>query len=363
MVTRWLLPLLSVVFLGFAMYQMSLAQQKDPPTAPPVEPAKSPYATQLAGAGIVEPESENISIGTNLPGIVERVYVSVGMKVKTGEKLFHLDERQLVAEEKARAANLVGAEATERKLANAPRPEELPPLDAKIAEAKAGMTEQQKLYDRYRKLAASNAISEDEITRREAALETAKALLLKAEADRKLLGAGTWEYDAAIAAATTLTARAQLEQTRTERQRLTMLAPYGRAVRADRMEPDPATTFDVLQVNIRPGEYVGVTSGQALIVLGNLGRLHVRVDIDETDIARFQTGFTGVAKPRGNPNQSFPLKFVRVEPFVIPKRSLTGGNQERVDTRVLQVIYSIDTLGKPMYVGQQMDVFLDTGTK
>jgi hypothetical protein len=56
----------------------------------------------------------------------------------------------------------------------------------------------------------------------------------------------------------------------------------------------------------------------------------------------------------------YPLKFVRVEPFVIPKKSLTGDNTERVDTRVLQVIFSLDRPdGTPLYVGQQVDVFIE----
>ena len=67
---------------------------------------------------------------------------------------------------------------------------------------------------------------------------------------------------------------------------------------------------------------------------------------------------TAVAKLRGDPSQQFALRFVRVEPYVVPKKSLTGDNVERVDTRVLQVIYAIDTKGTPMYVGQQLDVFL-----
>ena len=48
---------------------------------------------------------------------------------------------------------------------------------------------------------------------------------------------------------------------------------------------------------------------------------------------------------------------------MIPKRSLTGANTERVDTRVLQVIDSIDAKGQSLYVGQQMDVFLNAGEK
>jgi hypothetical protein len=145
---------------------------------------------------------------------------------------------------------------------------------------------------------------------------------------------------------------------------MTVPAPQLRwkADAAGRVVPDTAgVEFKVLQVNVRPGEYVNAAAGTPLVVLGAVGRLHVRVDFDENDIARFSPTLTGVAKPRGNPDVSFPLTFVRVDPFVIPKKSLTGSNTERVDTRVLQVIYAIDTTNQPLYVGQQMDVFLNAG--
>ena len=59
----------------------------------------------------------------------------------------------------------------------------------------------------------------------------------------------------------------------------------------------------------------------------------------------------------------FPLKFVRIEPYVIPKKSLTGDNTERVDTRVLQVIYEVEGDSGPLFVGMQVDVFIDTEKK
>ena len=43
---------------------------------------------------------------------------------------------------------------------------------------------------------------------------------------------------------------------------------------------------------------------------------------------------------RGNRDFKAELTFAYVEPYVIPKHSLTGGSTERVDTRVLQVVYS-----------------------
>jgi HlyD family secretion protein len=100
-----------------------------------------------------------------------------------------------------------------------------------------------------------------------------------------------------------------------------------------------------------------------LIVMGDVKRLHVRVDIDENDLPMFERGAEAIATLKGKPQVRFPLRFVKVEPYVVPKRSLTGDNTERVDTRVLQVIYALpDERPVPVFVGQQMDVFLKAGT-
>jgi hypothetical protein len=85
----------------------------------------------------------------------------------------------------------------------------------------------------------------------------------------------------------------------------------------------------------------------------------VRVDIDEYDIPRFQPEAPAQATLKGQPDASFPLRFMRIEPYVVPKKSLTGDNTERVDTRVLQVIYAIDAGNRRLFVGQQLDVFID----
>jgi hypothetical protein len=52
---------------------------------------------------------------------------------------------------------------------------------------------------------------------------------------------------------------------------------------------------------------------------------------------------------------------VRVDPYVIPKRALTGSVFERVDTRVLQVIYKITAVpaGLVPWCGQQVEVFIE----
>jgi hypothetical protein len=51
------------------------------------------------------------------------------------------------------------------------------------------------------------------------------------------------------------------------------------------------------------------------------------------------------------------LRFVRFEPYVVPKVNLTNGTAERVDTRVVEAIYALNP-NIPVRPGQQMDVFV-----
>jgi multidrug resistance efflux pump len=347
---KFFLPLVAVGMLTFAVIHVVKAQQTTPKPPPPVEPARSPFGHTVAGAGITEALTENIAIGSALPGVVMEVYVpveKVGQRVKTGDPLFRVDDRQLKAQLKYQEANLAAAEAQLAKLEAQPRPEEVPSSEAKVRVAQANVALQRDLAERAQRLRSSGAMAYEDINQRLLALEVARQQLSQAEADLALLKAGAWEPDKAIARATVAQARAQVEQTKTDLERTLVRAPVD---------------GDVLQVNVRPGEYVGTPPSQALVVLGNIHQLHVRVDIDEHDIPRFRKGAPARASLRGEPQTKYPLTFVRVEPYVIPKKSLTGDNTERVDTRVLQVIYALDATDKPIYVGQQLDVFIDVGT-
>ncbi len=164
--------------------------------------------------------------------------------------------------------------------------------------------------------------------------------------EHELLLAGAWEPDRAIARAAVEQTRAEVTQIRTEIERATVRAPIA---------------GEILQVNVRQGEYVSDRTQQGLVVLGRLDRLHIRADIDEHDIPYFRRAAKAVARLRGQADHEYSLQLVRVEPYVVAKRWLTGDNTERIDTRVLQVVYALDLTDAPMFVGQQVDVFIDSG--
>lgn len=115
----------------------------------------------------------------------------------------------------------------------------------------------------------------------------------------------------------------------------------------------------VLQVDARAGERVEPTSTRAVLVLGSTKALQVRAEVDEQLAPRVTPGMAAYGYVKGTSRSPIALEFVRIEPYVVPKQSLTGSSTERVDTRVLQVVYRLpEHLPSPVYVGQQMDVYL-----
>jgi multidrug resistance efflux pump len=330
--------------IAFAVMYLAEAQEKMPELPPPIQPAENPFPNTVAGAGMIEAQTENISVGSPLPGIVVDVPVEVGQKVKAGAPLFRLDDRELKAELKVRQAALTDAKANLARLQAMPRPEELPPAEALVRETKADWENWEQQWSRGESLVTKGVMPEEDFINRKQSAIQARERYNRAVADYELLKAGSWEFDQQVAKTAVDRAQAQVEQTQTEIDRLVVRA---------------LVDGEVLQVNVRPGEFVGAPPSQALIVLGNVKQLHVRVDIDEYDIPRFIPEAEARATLKGQPTEYFPLKFVRVEPYVVPKKSLTGDNTERVDVRVLQVIYEIDPRGKRLFVGQQLDVFID----
>ena len=342
------LPLLAVGSLAYAGWHVYRANQPLPQATPPIPPVVAPYGNALAASEVVEPTTEDVAIGTHVSGVIERVSVAAGDRVAVGDPLFRIDTRQAVAELAVREAGLADAEAQLHRLQSLPRPEELPASAARVHEAQAEVVAADDAHRRTARLAEARTVPDAELISRRQELERARQRLAAAMADHELLKAGAWKEDIAVAESAVRRARAHVEQARTEIARLTVTSPID---------------GDVLKVDVRAGEQVGTGSDRRLMVLGRVQPLCVRTDIDESEIPRFEKHALARAHVRGDPGRSYRLRFVRVEPYVIPKQSLTGDNRERVDTRVLQVVYAVEEDAPHLYVGQQVDVFVDVGDR
>ena len=344
MFSRYFLPIAAIVLFAFAVNHVMKAQQPQSDPPPPAQPPRAPYAHTVAGTGLVEPQTENIAVGSQVPGVVVELFVKVNQKVKAGQPLFRLDDRDQQAMLKLKEAELAQAQASLTRLQKLPRDEDRPVARSKVTEAEALLKDRAALYERAVQLRQSNAVSQEEVVSKEQAFLVAKAVTENARAQLELLEAGTWKYDLDVAQQALVQAQAQIDQVRTNIDRLTVRA---------------LVDGEVLQLNVRPGEFVSSIADKSFIVLGNVDKLHVRASIDEYDIPRFRPGAKARAMLKGHADVQYDLTFVRVEPYVVPKKSLTGDNTERVDTRVLQVIYSVDQMKERLYVGQQLDVFID----
>ena len=245
---------------------------------------------------------------------------------------------------------MVQAQQSLRELELQPRAETVPPSEALVKAAEATSRQQKDEYDRTKKAFTTGATSPESLVSAVQAYYNGLAQFAQAKANLLLLKAGAWEADKAVARAAVETAKAQVEQDKTTLDILQVRAPVDGTI---------------LQINIRPGEYVATSGSQALVTMGNLSPMHVRVNVDEEDIPRLKLAGRACAKIRGDVTQEeIPMYFVRVEPYVIPKVSLTGLNAERVDTRVVQVIYAIDpnhkmVIDKKVLIGQLVDVFIE----
>lgn len=284
--------------------------QKLPPAPPPVsEPARSPYADTVAATGLIEAARENVKIAAPKPGLVTRVMVAVGDAVKAGDPLFQLDDREV----RARIATL---EKQVTALEVSLKPREVMVADWTDRLARTSRLEREKVA------------TEDERKRTEYTLEGAKAEIetIRAQVEAQ---------------------RQQWAQAKVELDVLTVRAPRD---------------GQLLTVNVRAGEFApAAVMPEPLMILGDVEKLQVRAEVDEQNAPMVEVNRAATAYLKGDRDQPIPLRFVRIEPYVVPKRSLTGDSQERVDTRVLQVIFEFERPKFPVYVGQQVDVFIERG--
>jgi multidrug efflux pump subunit AcrA (membrane-fusion protein) len=305
MIRKRLSVWLAVAGVLFTVVTVLGARQRQAPPPPLIAPPQNPYQGTVAAAGIIEAVNENVRIGPPLAGLVTNVYVTVGERAKAGAPLFQLDDRELLAQLTTREAAI-------------------PSERAKVEEQRIRVKDLEEQHGRLQAVHDRRAVSEDDLKRSWYALEMARRAVIRAQAD----------LEHAIA---------QRDATRRLLDRLTIRAPRA---------------GDVLQVNIRAGEYAKLDTAEPLMLLGATQELQIRADVDEVNAPLVKAGSPAVAYLKGDTAKAIALRFARIEPFILPKKSLTGDNAERVDTRVLQVIYRFDPPSFPVYVGQQVDVFI-----
>lgn len=275
-----------------------------PPPAPDLTvmysaPPANPYDEAVAASGLIEAYGDNISIGVQVEGVVESIHCTVGEQVEKNQLLFTLDS-------KVQQAKLEMAKTN-------------------VALAKAQLAKNVSQLSRLVAIKNSRAVSaEDRINK---------------------------EHDVTINEMNVKNAEAQLRNAEEELEKTKIYAPQKGII---------------LKMDLRKGEFANFYSNvssnihNAPVVLGRTDKLQLRADIDEYNAHRIRKNQEAIAYTKGIAQVAIPLTFARLEPCCVPKKSLTAAADERVDTRVLQVIYTFDAVPDfPIYVGQQVDIFIN----
>jgi HlyD family secretion protein len=328
--------------------------------SPAFPPASNPYAKGIYSEGIIESYQKsgaNINIFPEVTGVVARILISEGQTVHKGAPLIEIDDsvqRATVEQQKYQAE---AALALLEQLRAQPRMENLRIAIANVSLASASLKNAQDQYDKQRKSYEINpkSVSKDVLDTSENEVKIAKAALEVANRGYELTKAGAWIYDIKNQEKQYIALSKAFISSKA------LLAKYVLRAPMDGMVMSLGATAVGSYVS-QQGVYDTYTQGFApVLVMGSSPvQLEVRCYIDEILVHRLPRTSQMRAQMfiRGT-NISIPLKYLRVEPYVTPKIELSNQRTERVDVRVLPVIFGFEKPGDVnLYPGQLVDVYV-----
>jgi HlyD family secretion protein len=354
-----ILFIVSGIGLGLALVSAYIFSQQPKPQPPLFSPAANPYAQGIYSEGMIEsdqPQGENINIYPEVSGPITQVLVSEGQNVHQGDPLLMIDDSVQRATAEQQRAQADAALALLNELKAEPRPETLQVSVAQVENARAtlknaedALAKQQRSYDLDPK-----SVSMDALDNAKNAEKVAATNLKVFERQYELTKAGAWVYDvqnqerqyAALSKAYAASAA--------------LLAKY--TIRAPADGVVLAVQTGVGSYVSSQGAYDSYTQGYDPLVLMATPphHLQVRAYIDEILIHRLPDPSKMKAEMfiRGT-DTHLPLTFARIQPYVSPKIELSDGRQERVDVRVLPVIFRLENpKSANLYPGQLVDVYV-----
>ncbi|KWK31540.1 glycosyl hydrolase family 18 [Burkholderia stagnalis] len=333
--------------------------RQEPPQPPVFNPAANPYARGVYANGIVEseqPAGANVNVYPDVSGTVTRVLVRDGDSVKTGDTLLTIDDSVQRATADQLAAQADAAAAMLDELKAQPRREVLDVAAAQMTAAQASLKLAQDQYDKQRRAydIDPKAISRDALDTAANGVRVATANLDVVTRQYRLTKAGAWRYDVRNQQAQAIALRRAADAAAALLARYTLRAPADGVVLAMNA---PVGAYLTSQ-----GIYDTYTRGNSpVVVLGTAGdRLQVRCYIDEILIHQLPDlrALKAHMAVRGTSIEA-DLQFVRVQPYVTPKIQLSDQRTERVDVRVLPVIFHIvPRKDVRLFPGQIVDVYV-----
>ena len=339
-----------------ASYVFSIEKPAEPPVFHPVS---DPYSQGVYAEGIVEsdqPSGENINVYPEVPGTVKQILATEGQTVHKGDPLVSIDDSIQRATTEQLESQAQAARSMLQELKAEPRKETLDVAEAQVESAKAtlktaedALSKQQAAYEM-----DPMSISKDALDTAINASAVAQANLAVAKRQYELTKAGAWVYDIMNQD------RQYNALQKSYASSSALLAKY--TLRAPR---------DGIVLSVNPtvgsfvstqGSYDSYTQGMLpVLVLGSAqSSLNVRCYVDEILVHRLPPPNKMKAQMsiRGT-DTKVSLDYLRMQPFVSPKIELSDQRTERVDVRVLPIIFKIGKFDNMnLYPGELVDIFI-----
>lgn len=312
------------------------------PAQPTAASEPVPSAT-VAAPGIVEPRSESIRIASQLGGKLQRVLVDEGDTVTVGQVLAELVNDDYKARVASAQAELVAREADARRVENGARGEERREADADARQAEADLAHAKADHARATQLFDEKVISRSEMDRAEQALRVSSARYDSLRERHALIDSAAREEDRARAKAEVILARARLDEARALLEKTVVRSPIDGVV---------------LRRQARAGESVSTQFDSPIVTLADRSAVRVRMDVDETDVARLKLGQKAYVTADAFGARRFPGTVVRVGQMLGKKNVRTDEPNERVDQKVLETLIELED-GRDLPIGLRVRAFLN----
>lgn len=335
---KYVYYILGSTFLGlFLILTFFVGKSAKSEASEEVHVESPPFRTYISGSGVVEPASGNVIIGSPLNRTVEKINVSVNDPVKKGQALLQLYNQDLKSSLKGRQKRYEESVINWQKLKEMPRREDLCIAEANLNRELAAFNQAAVEYRLSRMCGKNRAERNIGFYK----YQQAQAELQAAMAQFEKIKCGAWAPDINMAKEASLQAKAEEEALEAEVERTILKAPIDGTV---------------LQIKVHEGEIL--EPGKTAVILGNVDEFNLRVSIDQFNLARFRPDCAAVAFKQGDIETEFPLKFLYIEPYMLPKKYLTNELQEKVDTQIFEIVYRIERCDSHLFVGEQMDVYI-----
>jgi HlyD family secretion protein len=309
-------------------------------SAPPNRAAPDVKGWQAVAPGRVEPRSAKIRIGSTIAGRVGQVLVKVNDTVFAGEALIRIDNNEV-------RTNLAKVEAEvdlrKRARANPPAPNDAPrrKVEDAAADAERAVVEARSAVDRAAAARRVGSGSDDALKTAGAALSSKREQLKERQDELTKFEASTPSIVPTELEGKLTMALIDLRGAQAALDNLTIRAPIAGTV---------------LQLGVRAGEVASPSGPQPLVVLGDLSKLRVRVELDERDIGSIKAGQPVVVRSAAFPARDFDGTVSSIAQIIGLGSFGARGQSSFTDIDVAEVVVELAEPG-PLVVGMKVDAY------